>query len=202
MGLAPGWRVAVRYRARDEALGRLAEHFGAGTALSLAIKIYAAVDRYYTAGWRADHRTGRRPNDQLRGMCFDLLLHTRPLSVRTIRDLIGKGAIRVCQPTGAPSAHGPRTTYPQHDQQRQRDAPEPIARIKPLADDPEHRRLTELLRELRAGLAVRRMREEISAIDGALRSVTLSQRGEQATRLSERRETLLAALPKLRSVDN
>ena len=83
------------------------------------------------------------------------------------------------------------------------DEPDPIApHIKPLADDPEHKRLTELLRELRAGLTVRRMREEIAAIDGALRSVTLSQRGEQAQRLHDRRQTLLAALPKLRAVDS
>jgi hypothetical protein len=83
------------------------------------------------------------------------------------------------------------------------DEPEPIAHIPPLADDPEHKRLTELLRELRAGLTVRRMQEELVVIDNVLRSGDIMPgHSQQAARSLARRETLLAALPKLRAVDS
>lgn len=99
MGAAPGWRSAARLRARDAALRALVRYLapGGGPALRRADRIAALIGRYYDGEWNADRRAGRRPDDPLHGLLFDLLCTTRPLSVRTWRDLIGNFRGGDCQ---------------------------------------------------------------------------------------------------------
>jgi hypothetical protein len=91
MGATSDWRSAARLYARNLALAALARHLAPNgmPASHLAERIAALTARYYASGWKADRRAGRRPDDALHGLLFDLLCRTRPLSVRTWRDLLG-----------------------------------------------------------------------------------------------------------------
>jgi hypothetical protein len=88
MGAAPGWRSVARLHARNAALAELARGFGKMSAHKLAERITALIDLYNATSWPADHRAGHRPADR-RGAAYDFLTNSAPLSVHTIRKLLG-----------------------------------------------------------------------------------------------------------------
>ena len=123
LGLAPGWRAALKFSARDDALARLVEHYGKGSALRLAEQICAIIARYHdSAAWPSDRHAGRRPKG-VNGLCYDFLVASRPLKPETVRRhplLAGNQDHRACQKALADSTHGPRIPPPPDDQQRHR----------------------------------------------------------------------------------
>jgi hypothetical protein len=81
MGLYPGWRVAVRQRARETALQALCAMFPDLTDVTLARRIIA--------GMRADDGQGTRP-DGPRGLFRDLRNAGADCSARTWREELRK----------------------------------------------------------------------------------------------------------------
>lgn len=70
LGLAPGWRTALRRSERDEGLRRLVAVAGSNRQRARSLQI--EIRRYAASGYIADRRAARRPTGR-HGELFDFL---------------------------------------------------------------------------------------------------------------------------------
>jgi hypothetical protein len=87
LGLAGGWRDALRHRDQQTALAVILGSLKPRSARGGSEEIATLLRRYEASGWRSDQARGRRPAGCF-GACYDYLTADGPTSAERIRRVL------------------------------------------------------------------------------------------------------------------